>query len=542
MLTYLQTDFGGGMNLLSDDALIQPNQYVYGINVRSRNGYVEPAQSPLEMDAPEGLKQGLYIIGEIIVLFVAGKAWYRLLGSSTWTQIAGFSMDADVTYIYACAVPASSVKWIRKTTLSGGTVSAIDTNGEASASPVALVCQDGINQPWVIFPDGTARVTQTYAQWSLTGNMEYVPIGTAMCMFGNMLWVVNDNVLYYSVIGRPLDFVVAIADNGDKVADATGTQIAVDFSAISCIRPMSSDELLVGTAYRCYILKQSGDVWFGQPIYRPVDAQVGGVVNQFAITDLLGDVAIVDYEGIVTFNAVKQLKFEGRTSMFSRTVDSLFTTKGIPAVIQDVVACITFNAFALFSVKTTMGYGIVVYDTQQGNWQGIDITECNKVKQFAISTSRVENKLFAITENKLFEMFAGGTAAPALQTRMFVNAYLAEKDRTLQVEQKIVKVRAAFTAATVDGTVYASEVIDGRKGTAKSKTLRSTIGSIEYPVDAPVMQGSGMSVDNVVIQFSDGKTGLKNGLWLTWTSDARLSALQLECNAVPSEQSGKQAL
>src|SRR4051812_48952589 len=188
MTTFLQSDFSGGMNLFEEDEAIGEKEYTLAYNVRNRNGSLAPVKSPIEdTAAPQGKKQGVYAFDVYVLIFVNGQAYYKnTVTDSDWTKIVPLTVDTLVDYIYAEAVPASVLNFHRKLTQAGqaqGTQldpkMTIDGGIKVNDTPAGLVIQDGVNQGWIIFPDGTTEMLNTYEQWTLD-DRSYVPIGKQM--------------------------------------------------------------------------------------------------------------------------------------------------------------------------------------------------------------------------------------------------------------------------------------------------------------------------------------------------------------------------
>src|SRR5471030_1902208 len=115
-----QDSFITGIDLINPDTQVSTTGYVWLANGRSLYGYVNPINAPLLIsNAPPGLKQGIIAVGNSVIAFVAGKAWYKLFNSTQWILVPNFALDATVANIYSLAVPASSRDYIRKLNASG---------------------------------------------------------------------------------------------------------------------------------------------------------------------------------------------------------------------------------------------------------------------------------------------------------------------------------------------------------------------------------------------------------------------------------------
>lgn len=546
MNVFTQTAFKGGMNMLADESRIGTDQYVIGFNVRSRFDYLEPIRKPLELVSPVGKKQGLFIFGELKVLIVAGVAYYQTPSSSTWVNIIGFSMSPNAEYVYGCAIPASLTNFSRQMIGSANYVNGamILLNSQVSSSPAALLLQDGISQPWIIFPDGTARVTKTYNQWTKDTDQEYVPIGRQMVWFGGKLYLVSADGkrLLHSVSGRPLDFMVNIDRNGNKLATellggADTVSHSVGFNEITCLQALNTSSLIVANVYNATAVEPDyTNKIFGEPTFRNIPLFESGIVNQYSTCELLGDYAMIDFEGLKSFNAVQQLSFEGRNAAFSRLVAPLFGKLDSP-VIQDTCAAVQFDNYGLFAVKTTLGYVTLVYDALNSCWASVDIGIASPIKQFAVSTNRSENKLYCITgTDKLYQLYGSTTYdQPQVNSRAVV--ITTENGPNLEIEQKNINFRAVLSNATTTGTFYAIEYVDNKRGVIKSKPLLSIAGGVAFPVGPPVMPDSQPRLDNIVLHYEGGQSGWKVNYWFSWNNDAKLTYMQIETNPQTFRQS-----
>ena len=90
MASYSQTSFVGGMNMALDDSRIGDSEYQLGINVRNRFGDLRPIKRPLEIST--GLTagkpiQGIYSVGDFLIIAQAGVAKYKHRLSDTWVDL-----------------------------------------------------------------------------------------------------------------------------------------------------------------------------------------------------------------------------------------------------------------------------------------------------------------------------------------------------------------------------------------------------------------------------------------------------------------------
>jgi len=402
-----QSDFGGGQDNISDPIKIAADSYEYLFNGRSRFSVIDTIKKPRLLDnAPSGNRQGLYAIGNSMILFVSGLAYYYDTTFDVWHKINTFLMDVNVDTIYTEFVNSSTANAVRKMNSSGSNNDKILKTYDftVSGNPAGLVCQDGINQPWLIQLNTntntfSARLCKTYDQWSNTSitanDREYVPIGKQMLYINDILFIIapDGTSIYRSVSGRPLDFMVNIDVSGNKGASenltgASSVGFSVGSQTITAIRELGADAFIIATAHNVNIVSFDYiNTIFGEPTFTFPAKMKFGIVNQFSISEFK-DVVSIDFEGVTSFNAVSQLRFEGCNSIFSLNMSGFFKD-----IRQDVCCCIEFNNYIHFGVKSTLGYVVMIYDILKDSWAAIDVTEASKVKMFAILTTSLNSDI-----------------------------------------------------------------------------------------------------------------------------------------------------
>lgn len=579
MSSFTQDSFDGGMDLLSNDTEIAPNAYRYLINGRPRFGSIEPIKDSLELaSAPFGKKQGIVAVGNILVAFIAGKAYYKLLSSDSWVKIVDFTMDSNVEYIYFCAVPSSSLNNRRVLNADSnifGSVS-LDQNFAISGTPQGLLCQDGINQAWVIFYDpatnsARARVTKNYTDWNndSTGgadDREYVPIGTVMYYWANkgilLLLALDGFTILRSVSGRALDFMINIDKDGNKLAtESLGGANSSSFSCgtqrVNGINILDNDHILVGTYINQYAVSVDtskptiwGEPQFATPFYANV-----GVVNHVSFADNLGDKVLVDYEGIKSTNGVLNFKFVGRNDPFSLMISKLLVDPitNLP-IRQSICAVCNFNNYVIASLNTRLGYALVIYDNlksaeqqsagglsigvppARGNWVSIDITACTRVKQFAITNDETKSFLFAITEgNKIFQIFGETeTATSILRTKSFTNA-------DAKVKHKSIALRAILELGTDTGNIAVEEIVDEKRGLTDRRVINGVTCGVKPPIFPPVTPDTNKLLQNITFgNIHDGEEGYKLAYILRWDTSAKLTFIQADTSGITTHISKEQ--
>lgn len=523
MATQLQLDFSGGMNLLS---LPGENQYGTAFNIRTRERGVQCVKEPtLDTSLPAGKKQGIVAYENILVAFVAGRAYYKnLAGSDDWTQIQNFVMSVTAEYIYVEAVPTSFFNYERKlqenTRIDG---SSTETNVNITSliisnSEAGLVCQDGFTQPYIILSDGTCRKLKTYEQWTMA-DREYVPRGTLMKYHAGILHVLAPNGIdiYRSVTGRPLDFVVNITKTGDKGGAAHTTAINAGVGNVTCLSKLRSGELFVATRLSCHPMELNYDkTIFSEPTYLNRKPFAAGVLNQFSFLDIITDYVMIDLDGLRSINAIIIEDNEGRNSLFS-----LNLSRALEGVVQSTVAAaVFFDNYAMFSINTIHGQVVAVYDTRFGTWVCFDSFGIGTIKQFAVAKQSAAPVLYAITDNNLYSLYTEDTSAQAqLKTR-----HIMDEPR-LGVELSGAYVN--FDAPTEDDSVSITHIVDN--------TERSTIELN--------LTGDGEQ-EPLFFNFSHKRvTGRKVQVNLTWQNDGILTDYQLMYDTnqayVPTKQTVK---
>lgn len=536
-LTFLQNSFIGGLNQQIDGSRLQSNEYGLLINGRSRFDVIEQTTNPVNVTLAGWTKiQGGYAAGSLLLVFADGKAYYRdfSVDGTTFIQVPDFQMSATADVLYACLVPSSTINGLRKLNASLKSVEGpILLTGTSSASPQAVIVQDGVNQPWIIFPNGTARVSLNYNQWSVA-NREYIPIGKQMLWHDGILYIVSPDGLqiYRSVTGRPMDFMVIIKSDGDKEAlEADGGAAAishkVDYSPITAIGTLNSPDgdFYVSTARTSYSVRPTFDITpYGEPYFSNFALFSTGAVNQFSICDILGDYAVIDYSGIRSFNAVQQFRIEGRNAPFSSKISKL-----LAGIKQEHPASITFDNYGLFAVETIFGRGIMVFDTLTRQWTSLDLFEELKyatVKMFAEIKTSVTRRLFAITEGAVYELYSEDANASQ------VGYYSPEFSSTDPGENhKPVLVQLSFLDVIENGSCYLTLIGDELAGTR----FRRSVGFGTTPVVGAIPPVTSRNADKTrevaFYVFDRARTSWKTGLYIQWSFSGKLASVKMIANS-----------
>lgn len=407
---FIQRSFFGGLNAYVDSSKLNDTEYPFLQNGRTREDTISPITLPKEILSGKGKVQGLYGVENFLILFKDGLCYIKDCNTSLdFFPIADFQMSPEVEQFYVAFVPGSTINYTRKL---NGEDRSVKFGATVAGSPAGMIVQDGISQPWLIYADGTAKRLQTYSQWSTTSR-EYVPIGRQMLYVNNKLFLVSADGrrLYQSVSGRPTDFVVNIDENGDKLpleseGGAESTSHAVSYEIISTLYPMAVGDggFFVASKKNSFTVSLNWKFWlFGEPTFLNQFLFPTGVVNNNSIVDILGDTAFIDGLGIRSYNAVFQLNYEGKNSIFSIKISPLFKD-----IFQTTCAAYGFDNYAFFAVDTTLGHGIMVFDTLSKTFVSFDQYSNlkGKIKQFADIQTTSGRELYCITtENKVYRLF-----------------------------------------------------------------------------------------------------------------------------------------
>lgn len=545
-----QETFIDGLDFISKDTQISPNGYYYLVNARQRLGSIQPNKKPLRISGiPSGNKQGIIAVGDILIAFVDGSAYYNVDGQTTWIKISNFTLDANVEKLYSIAVPAGTVAYVRKLNSSLNAADPIVKTYTltVNGTPSAILVQDGINQPQLILENGlggfTARAAQTYTQWANNAlSREYVPIGTQMFIVDAKLFVVNPSkhAIYHSISGRYLDFMVNIDVNGDKLAtESLGGADSVSFNfdadEITCCQAVGIPSSFVyGTARvtRIITLDYNNPI-LGEPQPYVSEIVVTGLVNEDSFVDILGDYACIDFEGVKSFNAVKTFKFEGRNSIFSLMLSRLLettTSSGVKKTIKQTrCRAIVFNNYALFNLDTTWSNLLVIYDTILQKWVALDITKVNAIKQFAIVETEEQSKLYAINVlDELYQLY-GSTENETgqLHTRAFANV-VQSQEGIEKVVSKGEYFKPSFEDGSENAVVRLVEMANGEYSQQVLQNLPENLAGIQFPFQFPIIFNNRPRAETLTFNLARaGLKGNKLSYVVQWNTDAKLCGFEL---------------
>lgn len=573
MATILQKSFQTGINLLSADTAIAKDGYVWLVNGRNRYGFVEPRRKDeLINTAPIGLKQGIISVGNVIIIFVLGKAYYNIDGTNDWVLIPDFIMSVDAPQYWSIAVPFSTFHFVRKANadIHAGITASPDFT--ISGTPECIVVQDGINQPRLIMYDTenqifTSRVSKTYNEWANVSenadDREYVPIGRIMMMFNQTLCVQSPDRknMMRSITGRPLDFMVIVDQDGNKLPsenDGGAERIsqAFDFDEITCLRVIDVADCFVwGTKKTTRIVQADyNNTLFGEPTFFEATHLDIGIVNQYSFSPSTNDFVCIEQSGIKSFNAVQQLKFKGNNSIFSSQLSKiLYDHKRKRPIKQKNCSVVNFDNYLLCNLDTFYGNVIAVYDILLQQWVSLDITRTIKIKQFCVVDTEFELKLYCITEdNSLYRMLSPNEETEIAELR--VKGFLADTTSSpfvvspsTDIEHQCVNLRCVFDGGSFDGECIIREYVDDQESyqnTGRSplrRSLTSKFGGIKYPVFPPVIPSTEKRMENPSFDLTRSLKGKKISFIILWTNDSRFLEFQLTTSEDENLSSIKQS-
>lgn len=538
------------MNQFDDPANIDfATEYYLGVNVRIRGGTVSPVAGPLNItsDLPVGgVVQGLYGVGNFLVVFIGGLAYYKDYTDAVpaWNLVTGGFSMAQKGRIYACAIPTSTVNYVRSADNAINYKAGVSLSGTRNSSPTGFVIMDGKNFPWIIFANGSSRQVGSFGQWTnKEGGAEYVPVGILPFHHDGVLYCVgadltgNYTQIYRSVTGRPLDFMVAVNTAGNKITEfeatsgAPSTAYRVDYDSITYIGAITTVDrgFLVCTAKNSYIvIPDYVSTIFSEPTFSNQFLFSVGAVNSNAVTDVSGDTTVIHYRGIRTFNGVATAKFEGKNAPFNLKINAL-----LDGFVQSAVACTTYDNYAVYAVQTKYGYGLLWYDTLFSQWVSLDLYPATSaIVMFATVVVGLVNKLFYYTtDNQLFECFVGGNLTPAVYLGEIVpTAYdRIERQMVARGQHAISNIYAMFADGTVDGlaeiAIYGDRVRQAVNNQVIAGTTTSPIGL--YQSD-PYMPAATNNTQRPIFDFQSASTFCtRAGVLISWSNDSKLMGLKL---------------
>ena len=564
MLEFIQKSFLGGMKRQIDPTRLSGNEYFLGVNIRNRRDILDTIKEPkllTNLDSPSGFHQGLFSAGSFLLVFIDGKCYAKDFENSNinnFTPISNFQMNPIAPEIFVEFIPAASIPYLRTFNSSNGLISnpiqtgtsefKFDTN-IINGSPAAAIVQDGMSQPRLIFANGASREIQRYIDWKIgtngaEGQREYVPVGKQMIYVAPKLYIVSADgkELFHSVTGRPLDFVIPVDKDGNKIdpseviGGAKSTSHKIDFDSITTIKRISvtSKGFFASTLRNSYIISPNFDFpIYNEPSFDNQFLFPTGALNNNSFVDLNGDSGLIDFGGIRSFNTTLQLFRESSNLPLSGDVFDLFQD-----IVQDITCAENFDNYAFFAINTIYGRGVLVYDNLTQKFVSLDIyTGIGAIKKFAeVRTTKVRKFFFITTDNKLYEAFGSLTTAPA---KVYIGEWCSNNPST---EQTPDHVNLVFADSSESGKVDVTLFTDRKKDKVLSKTIDKTLNDISIPQDIPFGDSSKDRVQNFSIDFKRGRTGWKLGYLISWNAKASLTHVRVSSNDITSEGPGLEQL
>ena len=539
--------------------------YPLGVNVRSRNNTIQPAPNPVDVTHPFWeTVQGHMGMGKWHVVIADGEAWIK--DSTTaddvndplnYRQLTGYTLSTSATEVFMEVVPLATLTYMRQLSGTGASSSVILqekipqlANGFYNSQGGGLPCmivQDGTNQPMLIHPDAsgstfTCRRAKRYDEWTRE-NPEYVPIGYNMLYVGNVLYIVGKSnyayedrrIIFRSVSGRPLDFMVNIRQDGTAEpleADGGARTVAhaPDFDELTCLSRINTSEnnFLACTRSRSWIIQPNRDnLIFGEPTF-PNDTYVGpvGAISQQAVTDLLNDTAVIGPRGIRSFNAVSQTKSEAKQSILTAPVSDLFSN-----IIQTSTCCATWDSYTLFGLTTRYGPGILVYDNSDsdtapsGKFVSLDMFTAfagGPLRQFARCDHATGESLYLLAGNKLLRMYAGTTYNASIYVGDF-----ATRDLTQAMHGELLILN--FVHSSSPGNTTINLYTDGQLVHSDSRSLEVTDTTI---TTLPFGNSDTKRYAPVAFNIANSSEGNTLSFYISWDNSAELTSVDVYYNLI----------
>jgi hypothetical protein len=522
-----KTNFIGGMNQLADITKLDPSQYWLLLNARNRKNAIETINLP--SDETGNLTsisnfQDISAAGSLLLAFGDGQAFYRTTTGS-WQKIETFQMGSTEDRVYTEVIPGSTVNYTRTSTGPSGTFALASA---ITASEAAMIVMDGVKQSWVILPNGTARVTGTYASWTIN-TPEYVPIATKPMFYNGVLYAIAKDAagrftqIVRSCTGQPLNYVIAVDETGGKTStnETEGGALAMahnigyeELNALSRANSIEGAFVASSTHKTCLVYPDTANLIYAEPQFRNQEIASIGALNQDSIVDVLGDVAIVHDTGIRSFNGIMQFRYEGRNAPFSAPINSL-----LDGITQTAAATGTHDNYAMFAVETVYGNGILWYDMLIQAFVSLDIyPNVGRILKFTSVIDNGTRYTYFMTATKIYKLF--GSAERATAT-LYGNELIASQDYNAV---QLTTARLQFNGVIEGGFAEALLFVDGQLSNWKSSTIvpvatnATTQRSIPY--DTPLTEGAIVPVE---FNMQDNSpTGTRIGVLIRFNTDGRL--------------------
>lgn len=526
MNLFSQQDFRGGLNAEFNRLLQEPSTYPLLVNGRSRAGTISPVRGHLrDTGVPSGNYQDLVVAGNYLIVFISGIPYYRDLSndSATWnilTDWADNPMDATAE-IHSQLLPVSANTFKRVAASTADNPADGISNiflPQIAQTPQALEVSNGIDQPRLIFQNGSWRLAKTFAEWSVEVP-EYIPLHTISTLLGNKMIALGQDgrKMLQSVTGRPIDFMVNITADGSAGGDADTLCIVADYNTITGLKPSADGGYIATTLFATYQVGQDplGRTQFGEAVLGPPRLIFPvGCVNHYSFADIIGDMAFISQTGIQSFNTVSQTQTENRSNPFSATIANYL------AEIQTETCAINFGDYALFSIDTIFGRAVAVYDTIRRAFISFDLG-FGVVKRFAVFRQAGRFRLFFINaSNELYEAYASPNYAIC---RILLGDFSVQD---VAGQHNISRVFSYFTdireSTEVGISLYSDNVLVDR--TVKQLTPSALVPPA--PGTIPFLDKK--ETAPIVFDAKTKRTGYKSSLLIEWRGNAQLVGITAE--------------
>lgn len=529
-----KTSFLGGINQLSDITKLDPSEYWLIINGRVRTNAVEAVNLPLDISSNLsglGTFQELTAVGDKLVVFVAGKAYFKTLSSGDWTLISSFTMGSAESRLYTELVPGSTVNYIRTVADANAP---LELGDSSTASQAALVVMDGVNRPWAIFPNGSSRVLGSYNTWTQE-NPEYVPIATKPMFYNGVLYCVmkdlagRETIIARSCTGAPFNFVIAVTPDGGKTSakESEGGALALStnvsyspITALSVLNSLNGGFIAGSTDSTVLVTPDLTTLYYAEPAFKTQFIASIGPLNQNSVVNMLGDAAFIHDSGMRSFNGVMQLSYEGRNAPFSGPINSL-----LDGITQTSTAAGTFDNYALFALTTKYGEGILVYDMLLGKFVSLDLYPgVGTILKFTSALVGGIRYCYFLTSSGVYELYGSDERA----TVSLYGAEVNPKDDFKSV--KMMNFRCGFNNVIEGGSIEAVLFVNGQisnRKTASIAPLANATGTqISIPYRSPLTNGTFASAE---FNFTDASPeGDRVGVLLRFNTDGALVSASAE--------------
>jgi len=523
-------NFSGGLNYKDGAEKIAPNEYPLLRNGRVRDGNIVPTRRPLLLTGINAERfQGSYGVENFLLVAADGFIYWKDFAVEDGAFNLFYSSSGEplrmhpTAEIHFQAVAASSMN--RARVLDGTYANdPINQGAIVNGSPACIVITDGLNQPTVVFPDGTWRRAATYEQWT-PDNREYIPIGTFMYYDGVTLYMVSPNgdKLFRSVSGRPLDFVIVIDDTtgGNKAADANDSAFKFTYGSLSCIGPLySRGDFFGSTRTEGFRLKLDFEnLYFGEPSLKRIPLATG-CINNYAFTTVNGDNIFVDGGGIKSFNAVESEQTKASTSPFSRTIQKLFD-----GAMQETPVAITLNDYSYFSVMTVFGHAIMVYDSHLNAFVSLDHDDdVVDIIRFSVVDTMTSQKLIVCTTTGVY---CYDESEEVSEVGFYWGDILIGN---LKQQGSTIRLKALFANVLTSGTVTVTDYVDGKAINTFARSINSEVtelaeASFEMPL--PVSDVRTTKQKEFIYEGTQVQ-GSRLAYWISWNFNGELSALEAD--------------